>query len=226
MATLHTNIIGSPVMLYDEEGNKLAASEITGFDRNEMRIEVANVPDSIKPGDICDILIICPPTPWEYKGRVLGSGLKKRELALFKGKMKEARAAQRYKVEIPAGIESLVSDGQVFKMHTPVTVKVVNISKTGVRFAAKHNTLAFGDIFHMHMKISADNEKRLEAEVMNTSIRDESTAEFGCRFLSDGTIPVGQGTAPVDKGTAPGGESTVPGIEGTASESEGGVMSE
>ena len=196
MASLQTNIIGSPVMLYDEEGNKLAASEITGFNRTEMRIEVANVPASIKPGDVCDILIICPPTPWEYKGRVLSSGFKRRELALFKGKTREARAAQRYKVDFPAGIESLISDGQSFKMHTPVTVKVVNISKTGFRFAASHNTLAFGDIFQMRMKLSADNEKQLEAEVMNTSIRDDSTAEFGCRFLADGTAPDEEGGVP------------------------------
>ena len=188
MATLRTNVVGCPVILYDSEGNRLATCEVIKYNNTEMRLEIDDVPDIIKTGEVYDILIICPPTPWEYKGRVSGSGFK-RELALFQGKTKECRSAQRFKVEFPAGIESYVSDGQIYKMHTPVTVKVINISRTGFRFVAKPNTAAFGDIFHMRMKISPNNEKQLEAEVVNTIFRNDLNAEFGCRFLSEGGVP-------------------------------------
>ena len=185
MPTLRNNIVGSPVMIYDNRGNTLATTEVIKFNKNEMRIEVSSVPDTLKVGSVYDILIICPPTPWEYKCRILGIGYKK-ELALFHGKTKESRGAQRFKVEFPAGIEAFVCDGQIFKMHQPITVKVVNISRTGFRFIASHNTLVSGDIFHMRMKISPNNEKQLEAEVINASVRQDLTAEFGCRFLAEG----------------------------------------
>ena len=184
MPTLRTNIVGSPVIIYDEQGSKLTTSEVISFNKNEMRIEV-NLPGTIKTGDVCDILIICPPTPWEYKGRVLGTG-PKRELALFHGKTKESRSAQRFKVEFPADISAFICDGQSYKMHSPVTVKVLNISRTGFRFIAGDNTISFGDIFQMSMRISADTEKHLEAEVVNTKAKDNSTTEYGCRFLAEG----------------------------------------
>ena len=188
MPSLKTNIVGSPVIIYDSDGNTLATSEVLSFNKTEMRIVVSSVPDTIKTGDVCDILIICPPIPWVYKGRVLGTGFK-RELALFHGKTKESRGAQRFKVEFPADIELFVCEGQTYKMHSPVVVKVVNISRTGFRFVANHNTMLHGDIFHIRMKISSENEKHLEAEVVNTKISENLVTEFGCRFLSEGGEP-------------------------------------
>jgi hypothetical protein len=187
MPVLRANIIGSPVVVYDDDGNRLAHSEVLDFNKTEMRLEVDELPDSIATGEVYDLLIICAPTPWEYKGRVLGSGLK-REFALFQGKQRDSRGARRFKVDFHAGIEAFVSEGQIFALHKPVGIRVVNISKTGLRFVAKHTTLKFGDVFHMRMALSDSNEKQLEAEVVNTNIKEDSTAEYGCRFISEGGV--------------------------------------
>ena len=178
------NVIGCPVILYDESGEQLYSTEVVGFNKVELRIELKSIPPSLNIGDVCGLLIISTPTPWEYQGRLIGSSSKK-EFALFRGKERENRKSQRHKVNFPAEIDSYVADGQTYKLLTPLKVAVMNISRTGLRFSSTNNSLSKGDKFHMRVSLNDADEKTLKAEVVNTLDKEDSQTEYGCHFMTD-----------------------------------------
>ena len=182
MSALSNDYTGCSILIYDAVDNHhLCSTVVTDYDKNEMRIQIEVAPPTLETGKVCRLLILCTPTPCEYQGRVLSEGTQK-TIAMYQGQEKESRGAVRYELNAPALIEKLICDGQAYPLHTPLKVKLINISKTGVRFRTPNYSLSSGDQFQMRMKIGV-NEKLLIAEVTNHIDKDSTTSEYGCRFL-------------------------------------------
>jgi len=169
------------VLIYDTSGNHLGNTIVTYYDKTSLRIEVQATPPALNAGDLCKLLILSAPTPYEYFGRVLKES-SNRAIALYKGQVKESRGATRYRVNFTAIVENLVCEGRAYPLHTPLEVMLLNISKSGVRFRTLFYALSDGDRFQMRMKIS-DNEKMLIAEVTNHIDNGAESSEYGCHFL-------------------------------------------
>lgn len=172
---------GCSILIYDLAGNHLGNTVITYYEKNSLRIEIQSTPSALNAGDLCKLLILSAPAPYEYFGRVLKEN-STRAIAMYKGQEKESRGATRYKVSLPAFIENLICDGRAYPLYKPLTVLLLNISKSGVRFRAPFYALSDGDRFQMKMKIS-DNEKMLIADVTNHVDNGSETSEYGCHFL-------------------------------------------
>jgi len=181
MAVLSGDYIGCSVFIYDEAGNELGNTTVTSFDKNTLWLKVKRMPPTLYANDVCRLLILTAPAPREYHGRVLIEGTGK-TIGIYKGKEKESRKTVRYKVNFPAQIENLIYDEKACPLHTPIEVRLINISKSGVRFRAPFYSLFYGAKFQMRMKIN-DSEKLLIAVAINHMDKNSETTEYGCRFL-------------------------------------------
>jgi len=181
VAALGANYSGSAVLIYDVDGNHLGSTLVTSHDRTSMRIEVQEIPPALVSGNECILLVLSSPAPCEYHGRLAVEGTKK-IIAMYKGRVRENRGAVRYKVNTPAIIEHLIFDGKAHKMHTPVSVELIDISKSGVRFRTLINALSNGDRFQMRLKIS-DSEKLLIADAIHHVDLGNAMSEYGCHFI-------------------------------------------
>jgi len=177
---LGENHTGCAILIYDINGNHLGNTLITHHDKTTMRIQVQVVPPALDVGVECTLLILSSPTPCEYHGRLtIDSG--KKVIALYRGRERENRGATRFAVNSPAVIENLICNGKAYRLHTPVNVELMNISKSGVRFRAQNNALSDGDRFQMRMRIS-ESEKLLIADAIH-HVDLNKASEYGCRFL-------------------------------------------
>jgi len=162
-------------------GDHLMDTVVTEHNREEQQIQVGSLPEDLHINDNCSLLVLTSPSPCEYLGKVkkVGGSV---FIAMFQGQEKENRTATRYAVNAPALIDTLITEGQPYSLHTPLTIRLINISTGGVRFRAPYYSLADGDVFQMRMIIS-QNKKKLIAQVVNHVDNEPSSSDYGCIFL-------------------------------------------
>lgn len=181
MSVLAIDYTNTQVLIYDLEGNHLHDTMIVWHNKVEKQIQVAVMPPGFKANDECKLFIMTSPAPCEYMGKVKKVG-GMFTFALFQGHVKEDRAATRYKVNTPATISTYFSDGKSFDLLKPISVTLINISTSGVRFRAPFYTLNDGDRFRINMTISGAN-KSLIAESLNHLDDEPAHSDYGCRFV-------------------------------------------
>ena len=181
MAALSSDFTDQTVLFYDLKGNHLGDTVITGHDRRLQQIEVDLIPESLKINDDCKLLVLSSPIPCEYMGKIkkIGGSV---YLALFQGQEKESRGSARYNVNTPAIIDAFIINREVQNLTTPIYVKLINISTSGVRFRAPYYSFEKGDIFQMHLSIS-NSSKRMTALVVNLRDNEPHSSDYGCRFI-------------------------------------------
>ena len=183
MALRH-DYTGFTVLIYSPDGKYLCESKVSEHDKKSQWIELrSGLPMSLKKDDVCPLLIMTSPSPCEYRGRVVRDGWKY-VFALFKGKVKENRRMERYKINYPVNIEDLIIDGVKFPLFETLTVNIINISQSGVRFSAPFNSLLAGDKFSFRMKIGGD-ESLYIAVVVNSIDKDSDISEYGCKLVNE-----------------------------------------
>ena len=181
MAVLGSIYIDHTVLIYDTNNNHLTTTVVTEHDKASQLIQVKKMPKGLNTNDDCKLLIMSSPTPCEYLGRVRKVGGIV-TIAMFQGQEKENRGAARYSINAVARIDALIIDSESYTLQTPVFVKLINISTSGVRFRAPFYSLEVGDTFLMHMVIS-NNKKRITTEVLNCVNNGQTSSDYGCRFL-------------------------------------------
>ena len=181
MSVLSDNYTGCTVLIYNMDGEHLLDTVVTEHNREEQRIQVSSLPEVLHINDICSLLVLTSPSPCEYLGKVKKIGASV-FIAMFQGQEKENRTATRYAVNAPALIDTLITEGHPYSLHTPLTIRLINISTGGVRFRAPYYSLADGDVFQMRMVIS-QNKKKLIAQVVNHVDDEPASSDYGCIFL-------------------------------------------
>ena len=181
MSVLSDNYTGCTVLIYNMDGEHLLDTVVAAHNREEQQIQVSSLPEDLHINDSCSLLVLTSPSPCEYLGKVkkVGGSV---FIAMYQGQEKENRTATRYAVNAPAIIDTLITDGQPYSLHTPLTITLINISTGGVRFRAPYYSLADGDVFQMRMIIS-QNKKKLIAQVLNHVDNEPASSDYGCLFL-------------------------------------------
>ena len=179
--SLHSDYTGCTVLLYSPEGDYLGEDVISVHDRKRHWVELkGGMPPFLKVDEICTLFFLAQPTPVEYRGKVVRDGLNY-SYALFKGKEKDNRRAVRYKLTFIARIMALIVEGEIYPLQVPESVTTLDISRSGIRFRAKNNTMRVGDRFVLRMTIN-EEERLFTAVVVNN--RDEAEyTEYGCRLV-------------------------------------------
>ena len=172
-------------LIYDEDGELLASVRILAYDRIENTIKVQNLPalDSKKK---CEVLILATPRPYMYKGTIYKTPINKADsgklIRLYREKATENRSEPRYKIDLLTNIEDMVFNETAHKMHTPLGVQLINISKNGMRLRSQYNALALRNRFIINVKIGG-SDTHLTAEVVDISNSTTEHSEFGCVFV-------------------------------------------
>ena len=109
-------------------------------------------------------------------------------IQLLKGKKMEEKAWEkrkgvRHKADFQSSINALICDGDTYPLFAPILINVVDISKSGIRFNAPHNTFLVGDKFTVQVKLKEDY-KFFAAMVINIMEKDSDESEYGC-LLTD-----------------------------------------
>ncbi len=195
MAAPGMNIKGCVVQVYDKLDYLVMESTVSSYDAKLSEIELsefAQHPDlasleeatGLKDGATYRVRVMCLPVPYEYTGTArLKGGY--RVIVLYRGEISENRHNPRFKVDASASIVSLVYDNKAYVLLSPLEVRIVNVSQSGVRFSAKHNTMSLGDSFELILPIGGVKQSLL-AKVMNCVDVGPEATEYGCSFLAKG----------------------------------------
>jgi len=182
MSALASDFTGNTVLIYDTGGNHLASTTVKEHDRNAKQIRIIGLPAGLNVNDECKILILSSPTPCEFSGKVKKIGGHP-FIGMFQGQEKESRAATRYPVNTPAIITTHYINGKPYPLQTPITVKLINISTSGVRFRAPYYSLDVDDEFEMHLIIN-NARKQITARVVNSLDSEQESTDYGCIFAA------------------------------------------
>lgn len=178
---MHKDFTKCNVLIYDEKDNLLCNVKIWEHNVLENYIVVQDWPE-LAGVDQCKLLILTAPAPFSYIGAIRKYNLD-RQIKLFEEHMEENRQEIRYKTDLPGNIEGLVYDGKSFPLHTKLEVRILNISKSGMRILAKENTLNADDRFQIKVKIG-ENDKLLTCKTVNSRSTTGGFIEHGCRLVS------------------------------------------
>jgi hypothetical protein len=169
------------VLIYDENDKLLVNARIYEHDARENYIVIQDWPE-LSNVEKCKLLILTSPAPYSYHG-VIHRHRADRLIRLYEEVVRDSRGETRYKTDLPAKIEYLIYDGKAHPLHTKLNVKVVNISKNGLRIHGKDNVFNIDDHFTLSISM-ADNEKHLTGKVMNKREVPPDESEYGCRLVS------------------------------------------
>jgi len=181
MSALAGDYTGNTVLIYNTDGDHLASTVIREHDKYAKQIQLISLPSRLSVNDECKLLILASPVPCEFSGKVkkVGGSI---FIGMFQGQVKESRTATRYPVSTPAIITSFIIEGKLHPLQKPITVTLINISTSGVRFRAPFYSLDIDDEFEMHMLIN-NSRKRITAKVINSNDNESSTSDYGCIFM-------------------------------------------
>ena len=173
------SFVGCAIYINDESGKKIAASTVTAHNRYNSVIDIKYVPELADQGRY-NLLILTSPSPYTYSciAEVKSRDIK---LKLFRGEKKEQRSATRYAVNGTVSIIAYLDEGKVFKLHSPLSAVLVNISQGGLRLRMKPNSLSIGDTISLYI-MAGEAPKVLTAMVVNLKDNDDNS-EYGCKLL-------------------------------------------
>ncbi|MCL2663064.1 MAG: PilZ domain-containing protein [Oscillospiraceae bacterium] len=182
MSALAADYTMQTVLIYDTDGKHLITTYVLMHEKDTKQIIVETLPDCLKLNNNCKVMILSAPVPVEFDGKIkrLGNGLC---IAMFQGQERDGRSSERYSINTPAQISTLVVDGQQHQIQTPIKVMLMNISTTGLRFRAPFYSFEVGDQFQMDFSVGT-NQKKAVVKVMNAVDNGSESSDYGCRFIA------------------------------------------
>lgn len=174
--------VGRAIYISDENGNDLASTTILEHQMDYMNITVKGAIQS--ETELVTVLILESDGVYEYRGRIrrVNSAAMSTEISLFNGKIKEARAAKRYNLNLGASVISLVFGDITAPLPQPIDVFVVNLSTSGALLRAKANSLRVDSVVGLRLPID-ESAPPLHAKIMWNKNMDDTDAEYGCEFI-------------------------------------------
>ena len=182
---LGSDFTNHAVIIYDNGGNIVAETVVVDCDR-ALSIIGVEVQFDLRAGDTVQLVIFTEPVPCSFQGKLMARLQGIQRISLNSGHLKEDRQAARHKIDAPAIIESVMRDNELVAADA-FTVKLMNISQSGVRFIGVPGKLRIEDQVQMKlMRGTVDH--TLIAEVVNSKDTGRGYLEYGCRFLQRGKL--------------------------------------
>ena len=181
MAYLASHFLDSPVFIYDANNDLIAKTTVTGYNRDEMYIEVPRGAVDIKLKARLHLLIIHSAGVSELSGilRSVHHGLY--EISFYGEQQREGRASNRRALDYTAVISDLQADSASGELQAPIPIMIRNISATGVLVRIENTRLEMGTILQIELSIGG-KEAILFGEVIRERIIDDNTFEYGCQL--------------------------------------------
>lgn len=183
MAEFH-DYSGCRIIIYDEEKRStIAETEILDYNMSTHIIALRRSRFRRELSEHVSVLIFSLDALFEYKGTVRKkSSLSDTvEIALYKGAVKEDRAAIRYTIDSIAVVDHYIIANKLVPLRIPQEVLVRNVSTAGCLIRGSSQSFNYNTSFQIRLG-TPDQPIVLYATVLRVKLVDSNTAEFGCRF--------------------------------------------
>ncbi|MEG0542076.1 MAG: PilZ domain-containing protein [Angelakisella sp.] len=157
---------------------------ITGHNREYMTISVHGHFRAAETNEFVTVLILTKDGVHEYSGKMRRSTAESQtaEIGLFKGRVKEDRAAKRYDINAPATVENLILESGKMALRSPVKVTLVNLSTTGALLQATPDCFAMDSVVEIKLGITSSL-STMHGKIVRVRSLNTTCAEYGCRLV-------------------------------------------
>lgn len=104
------------------------------------------------------------------------------EIALFKGKIRENRAAERYPIKTQGDVRSLVVSSSLIPLLHPLEIFIENLSSVGALIKGKPDCFSVDMVIEMNFTIG-NNDTTMFGKVIRIKETSQDLVEYGCKFI-------------------------------------------
>ncbi len=105
------------------------------------------------------------------------------EIALYSGRIKEDRKAQRFPININGIVCGIVIDNKTITLRKPLDIQAINISATGILLNTMSDCFFKGSIVKIEVEMYGAI-TTLYCNVVRIKETDMSCSDYGCRLVS------------------------------------------
>jgi len=172
-----------PVVIYDaDDSNIIARTNVEAHYAGGKSIVISEEMKSIERGTHLKLLIIHESGVSEFRGIARGFFDGTREITLYDEQQREARAAVRHDLNVPAVVTGIVDDSVRKPLQPPLKVVVENMSSTGVLIKVESENFDIDCVLEINVDIGG-NPALLTTKVVREQVNADKTLSFGCRFI-------------------------------------------
>ena len=186
MAYLGSRFTGSLVFVYDKDDNIITKTTITGYDRDEMYIEIVEGMEDIKPGTRLKLLIIHSSGASEMKGTLKSIRQGIYEITIYGEYKRGTRSTVRFPLWNSAVISDMATDSGRERLSEPVPVTIENLSSGGVLIRTQGDRFEIGTLLQIEFRAHG-KEGLLYGEVVREQACNHGVYKYGCKlfFMDD-----------------------------------------
>jgi len=182
MSYLASHFTDSLVLIYDNESNLIAKTNVTAHDKGEMYIEVSEGLENVKPGTRLRLLIIHSSGVSELRGILKSVRQGIYEISIYGERVRDARSSARYTLNNPAIISDMVTDSKMEELIVPLKVTIENISSTGILVRSLEVRIKLGALLQIEFNAHGKN-GIIYGEVIREQICDDCIYKYGCQLI-------------------------------------------
>ncbi|MCL2151426.1 MAG: PilZ domain-containing protein [Oscillospiraceae bacterium] len=182
MAKSLTNFTDSLVIIRDNGNNLITETIVTGYNRDEMYIEVTEGMENVKPGARLRLLIIHPDGVSEFSGTLKYSRQGIYEIPIFGEQTRGARATARYPLNADALIKEMVVNSEKVSLRDPIQVSLENISKSGIFIKSPEIRFINDVVLWIEFNVKG-KEMVLNAKVVREQKNNDNSYSYGCQLV-------------------------------------------
>ena len=187
MNHMENNYDGSPVIIYNSDGEYIANATINEHNIEDMTISISDRLDSAPDGTEISVLIINPDEIFEFFATVESWRDGVREISLYEQRKRAMRASPRRKVNTPASIRGAFVGTEYHAFSTPLAVMVDNISSTGALIKTPIEHFSVGHVIEIILNLDG-MDSFLYGEVVRVVKTDDNSWAFGIAFSNQNEI--------------------------------------
>jgi len=181
MAYMTSQFTDSLVFIYDNKNNLIARTTVTGFNRDEMYIEVSAGLENVKLRSRLNLLIFHSGGASELSGYLKSVRQGLYEISIFGERQREIRTSTRHTLNASAVISDMVTDSEPAAIYEPLPVTIENMSTTGVLIGTRTMRFKKGSVLQIEFEFNGKT-AIIFAEVIREDKQSDETYKYGCRL--------------------------------------------
>ena len=182
MANLANNFMDAPIFIYDKNNNLITKTVVTGYNRDEMYIEVAKGLENIKPKTRFQLLIIHSGGASELNGSLKSVRQGIFEISIYGERQRDVRASVRRTINASAVVSDMAKDYRSERLHEPIEILIENLSTTGLLISTKANRFEIGTFMQIDFKLHG-KDVVLFCEAVREQVLAGDVFKFGCKLV-------------------------------------------
>jgi len=181
MAYMTSQFSDAPVFIYDSKNNLITRTTVTGYNRDEMYIEVSAGLENVKLRSRLNLLIFHAGGASELSGflKCVRQGLY--EISIFGERQREVRTSSRRTLNASAVISDMIADSVEGEIDEPLPITIENMSTSGVLIGTQTMKFDIGTLLQIEFKVGRKT-AIIFGEVIREQKQGDGAFKYGCRL--------------------------------------------